>query len=176
MANPALIHNSVWYLSGHVNEQKNKESNRLGSSEGIRSPCYGLYDWFVGSWDQRLYAKLWHLRRPCLAGHKYSLSIKNHQLKPFFSNTNILKVGQNIKFDIDIAKGNFTDIEFNKIFNDVFNELINGIVSTFDDLDFVYDLNNIMLFLWVKYCEAFFKGINNWKCPRENNGADYWWP
>jgi len=56
------------------------------------------------------------------------------------------KTQQKIKFDIDIAKDNLTDTEFNKIFNDVFNELISGIVSTFNDLDFVYDLNNIMLF------------------------------
>jgi hypothetical protein len=56
------------------------------------------------------------------------------------------KTQQKIKFDIDIAKDNLTDTEFNKIFNEVFNELMSGIVSTLNDLDFVYDLNNIMLF------------------------------
>lgn len=62
----------------------------------------------------------------------YEVILGNQQQKP--------------KFDIDIAKGDFTDEEHHKIYMQTLSDVFNGIEEVFDDLDTYYDLNNIMLF------------------------------
>lgn len=129
-------------LMGNIGGEQNKHSIIVAYTPNT---VPGYYN------DNRLYRKkdgkevyLYSVFKDELSLYEYmkNMNVENR----CFYEVILGKAQQKIKFDIDIAKGNLTDTEFNKIFIDVLDELINGIVSTLDDLDFVYDLNNIMLF------------------------------